>query len=193
MRYSDRRLCNNRTLFFNINWAYILYQKHIFCSEIDLSINYIQEKNMGPHCAMLLTVNITLHASSHLLRHVHSTFFVCLKLKRQVQTWTRKEELPCSDRIHVRWLSFVDKKQHPELQWPEHNTTFEALSNNLRTLKKTLFVFATHLNELPSVFLLTHSEVASFKYAIISSRSLFFLIPAKFILVPGMYFLGFCR
>lgn len=40
---------------------------------------------------------------------------------------------------------------------------------------------------------LVYLEVASFKYAIISSHSLFFLIPAKFILVPRMYFLGFCR
>lgn len=36
-------------------------------------------------------------------------------------------------------------------------------------------------------------EVADFRYAIRSARSLFFLMPAKIILVPGMYFLGFSK
>lgn len=38
-----------------------------------------------------------------------------------------------------------------------------------------------------------HEEVAFFKYAIRSALSFCFLIPAKIIFVPGMYFLGFSK
>lgn len=36
-------------------------------------------------------------------------------------------------------------------------------------------------------------EVEDFRYAIRSARSVFFLMPAKIIFVPGMYFLGFSK
>lgn len=40
---------------------------------------------------------------------------------------------------------------------------------------------------------MVHKEVAFFKYAIRSALSFCFLIPAKIIFVPGMYFLGFSK